>query len=59
MSRVSLPIWETRVGSLGWEDPLEKKKATLSCILASEISWPKESSWLGSLAGIAKEPDMI
>ena len=27
-------MWETRVGSLGWEDPLEKGKSTHSSILA-------------------------
>ena len=27
-------MWETRVQSLGWEDPLEKEKATRSSILA-------------------------
>ena len=27
-------MWETRVQSLGWEDPLEKGKATHSSILA-------------------------
>ena len=27
-------IWETWVQSLGWEDPLEKGKATYSSILA-------------------------
>ena len=27
-------IWETWVLSMGWEDPLEKGKATHSCILA-------------------------
>ena len=27
-------MWETWVQSLGWEDPLEKGKATLSSILA-------------------------
>ena len=31
-------IWETWVWSLGWEDPLEKGKATHSSILAWEIS---------------------
>ena len=30
---------ETRVQSLGWEDPLEKKMATHSSILAWEIPW--------------------
>ena len=27
-------MWETQVQSLGWEDPLEKRKATCSSILA-------------------------
>ena len=30
---------ETWVRSLGWEDPLEKGKSTLSSILAWRISW--------------------
>ena len=30
---------ETRVQSLGWEDPLEKEMATDSSILAWRISW--------------------
>ena len=30
---------ETWVGSLGWEDPLEKGKATHSSILAWSIPW--------------------
>ena len=30
-------MWETWVLSLGWEDPLEKGKATLSSILAWKI----------------------
>ena len=29
-------MWETLVQSLGWEDPLEKGKATHSSILAGE-----------------------
>ena len=32
-------IWETWVWSLGWEDPLEKGKATHSSILAWRIPW--------------------
>ena len=32
-------IWETCVQSLGWEDPLEKEKATHSSILAWRIPW--------------------
>ena len=39
-------MWETWVRSLGWEDPLEKGKATHSSILAYRIPWtaggPKE-----------------
>ena len=30
---------ETWVRSLGWEDPLEKRKVTLSSILAWRIPW--------------------
>ena len=30
-------MWETWVGSLGWEDPLEKGTATYSSILARRI----------------------
>ena len=32
-------MWETWVRSLGWEDPLEKGKATPSSILAWRILW--------------------
>ena len=32
-------MWETWVRSLGWEDPLEKGKATHSGILAWTIPW--------------------
>ena len=32
-------MWETWVRSLGWEDPLEKGKATHSSILAWGIPW--------------------
>ena len=32
-------VRETRVQSLGWEDPLEKGKATHSSILAWKIPW--------------------
>ena len=36
----NLPVtWETWVQSLGWEDPLEKGKATHSSILAQRIPW--------------------
>ena len=32
-------MWETRVQSLGWEDPLEEGMATHSSILAWRIPW--------------------
>ena len=32
-------VWETWVRSLGWEDPLEKGKATYSSILVWRIPW--------------------
>ena len=32
-------MWETWVQSLGWEDPMEKGKATHSSILAWRIAW--------------------
>ena len=35
--------WETWVLSLGWEDPLEKGKATHSSILAWRIPWTVKS----------------
>ena len=39
----SLPaMWETRVRSLGQEDPLEKKMETHSSILAWKIPWMEE-----------------
>ena len=39
---------ETRVRSLGWEDPLEKEMATHSSILAWRIPWLEEPSGLQS-----------
>ena len=38
---------EIRILSLGWEDPLEKGKATHSSILAWRISWTVYSPWGG------------
>ena len=36
---------ETWVQSLGWEDPLEKGKATHSSILAWRIPWTEEAGY--------------
>ena len=48
---------EIRVGSLGWEDPLEKEMATHSSILAWKISHTKGDWWV-NIHGVAKEMDM-
>ena len=32
-------MWEIWIGSLGWEDPMEKGMATHSSILAWRIPW--------------------
>ena len=43
----SLPArWETQVQSPGWEDPLEKKMANHSRILAWGIPWTEEPGGL-------------
>ena len=39
-------VWETRVPSLGQEDPPEKEMATRSSILAWDIPWTKEPGGL-------------
>ena len=40
---------ETWVQSLGWEDPLEKGKATHSSILAWRVPWTEEPGGLQSM----------
>ena len=40
---------ETRVQSLGWEDPLEKEMAMYSSILAWKIPWTEDASGLQSI----------
>ena len=42
-------IWETRVQSLAWEDPLEKGMDTQSSILAWRIPWTEEPGGLQSM----------
>ena len=42
-------VQETRVQSLGQEDPLEKGMATQSSILAWRIPWTEEPSGLQSM----------
>ena len=42
-------MWETRVRSLGREDPLEKEMATHSSTLAWKIPWMEEPVSLQSM----------
>ena len=42
-------VWETRVRSLGWEDPLEKEMAALSSTLAWKIPWMEEPGGVQSM----------
>ena len=50
----NLPVMqETRVRSLGWEDPLEEGMATHSSILARRIPWTEEPGGL-TVHGVAK-----
>ena len=42
-------MWETWVGSLGWEDPLEKEVATHSNTLAWKIPWTEEPGRLQTM----------
>ena len=44
---------ETRVRSLGWEDPLEKEMATHSSTLAWRIPW-REEPGKATVHGVAK-----
>ena len=42
-------VWETRVRSLGWEDPLEKAMAPHFSTLAWKIPWTEEPGRLQSM----------
>ena len=46
-------MWGTQVGSLGWEDPLEKGTGTHSSILAWRISMDR-GAWRATVHGVAK-----
>ena len=51
--RVCLPVQETRVWSLGQEDPLEKEMTTQSNILAWRIPLGR-GAWRGTVHGVTK-----
>ena len=42
-------VWETWVGSLSLEDPLEKEMATPSSILAGKMPWTEVPGGLQSM----------
>ena len=46
----NLPVvQETRIRSLGWEDPLEEEMATYCSILVEKIPWTEEPGGLQSM----------
>ena len=47
-------VWETQVSSLGWEDPLKKRMAIHSSILAWRIPQTEEPCGLYIVHGAAK-----
>ena len=47
-------IQETRVWSLGWEDPLDKGMAVHYSIVAWRIPWMEEPSWWATVHGATK-----
>ena len=47
--RIRLPMQETWVWSLGWEDSLEKEEATNTSTLAWKTPWTEELGWLQSI----------
>ena len=49
MVKNPLAMWETWVGSLGWEDLLEEGMAIHSSILAWRIPWTEEPGGLQSM----------
>ena len=56
-------MWETWARSLGWEDPLEKGKATHSSILAWRIPWKsvghKELNTTDTMSHMVPKPQKI
>ena len=52
---ICLPMQETWVGSLGWEDPLQEEMATHYSILAWEIPWTDKPG--GYRPWVCKESD--
>ena len=53
-----IQLQQTRVQSLGWEDPLEEGLATHSSVLAWRIPWTKEPGRLQS-TGLQKNQTQL
>ena len=49
MAKNLSPVQETQIRSLGLEDPLQKRMATHSSILAWRIPWTEEPGGLQSM----------
>ena len=49
MVKIPPAMWETWAQSLGWEDPLEKRMASYSSILAWKIPWREEPGGLQAM----------
>ena len=54
-----LAVQETRVQSLGWEDPLEKGMAIHSSMLAWRILWTEEPGGLQSVGSQRVRHDWV
>ena len=54
--KIPLPMQETQVWSLGWEESLEKEVGTHSSILAWKIPWIEKP---GRIHGIVKESGLV
>ena len=50
---------ETRIQSLGWEDPLEEEMATHSSILAWRIPWTEETGGLQTVGSQRVRHDSV
>ena len=59
MAKNLLAMQETRVQSLGWEDPIGKVMATLSSILACRVPQTEETGRLLSVGSQRVPHDMV
>ena len=58
MVKSQFAMWETRVRSLGWEDPLKEGMATHSSILAWKIPMDK-GAWRATIHQVAKNQTQL